>query len=139
MAICSGCGAEFPPVALVAGKCRDCHWRRPPEPPRGLVARYWWSGAFAVGAAAIWYFVQMGPVTAADKARYEPECERWISEEFGEGQRSRVVGSWKKRGMPVFEVFTPRGEGTSGSLHLCVVDKTRGVMTKPSAFDRSWR
>jgi hypothetical protein len=92
----------------------------------------------AIGAGIFWW-VQLGPVSAGDRARYEEECRDWISEEFAGGATAEVVASWKRRGQPVFQVATRSLGGTSRSLYLCVVDKRSNIMLKPSAFDTSWR
>lgn len=87
-------------------------------------------------------------VSEADTKEFGEPCRLWIAREFGDDdlptyteQMTQISDSWTKDGMLVFEVQTPSDIGkTSSNIYLCVVDKAKGSMFKPSAFDTpNWR
>lgn len=93
--------------------------------------------AFAAFAGAYYYHFHW--ISSADISLYRKECTRWISEEFAEGQPTRVLDFWKKKGRIVFEIAANRKDETGASVILCVVNPSNGQMLKPSVFDPSWR
>ena len=108
------------------------------EPAMDPSTRNYLIGAGSIlAAAALWYFTTH--ISTADALRYGEQCKKWISKEFEEGGETLVGGHWKKKGKMVFEILAPKVGTNSSSLYLCVVDKSKGTMLKPSAFDASWR
>lgn len=78
-------------------------------------------------------------ISPSDARSYGRECTDWISKNYGDGRKSEVFDSWKKRGNIVFEVGVPKEDNPSmASMYLCVVDPSKGTIMKPSAFDQSW-
>lgn len=92
--------------------------------------------------ASGWYILS-GPVSAADKRRYSPICEKWISDTMVDGGATQTVDTWKRRGRLVFAIVGDRTDRTgrvTKDISLCVVDKRAGTMIKPSVFElSSWR
>lgn len=86
-------------------------------------------------------------VSEADLKEFGESCKEWIAREFGDDDRpaytklmTNISDSWVKDGRLVFEVSTPSRSVSSQSMFLCVVDKEKGSMFKPSAFETaSWR
>jgi hypothetical protein len=86
-------------------------------------------------------------VSEADAKEFGDPCRAWIAREFGDKDSPALTlltttmsDSWTKNGMLVFEIATPSSLGSSSSMYLCVVDKEKGSMFKPSAFETSnWR
>lgn len=98
--------------------------------------RNWIIGGGIAIAAAAWYISSF--VTSADVRTYGSQCRDWISKDIADGAATSLGDHWKKRGKLVFEVLVPKKDKGSYSVYLCVVDKTKGTMVKPSAFDTSW-
>lgn len=100
----------------------------------------WALVSIIVAAALIGGFIYWnGPVSAGDRATYGPQCRDWISRTMADGRPARVVGAWRRRGHLVFAVTTQDRAGSFGSIDLCVIDRSRRNMQKPSIFDTSWR
>ncbi|MDF3606340.1 hypothetical protein PE067_09430 [Paracoccus sp. DMF-8] len=91
-----------------------------------------------VGAMAFWW-TQSSPIRSSEKSSYGKECEQWIAKRFADGERTRITDSWRKRGSPVFEIAVYDADKSYYSTYLCVVDKKKGTMKKPSVFDQSWK
>lgn len=86
-------------------------------------------------------------VSADDLKTFGEPCRMWIAREFGNKDApattlllTTIEDSWMKNGKLVFEVSTPSSLGSSASVFLCVVDKDKGSMFKPGAFETAtWR
>lgn len=86
-------------------------------------------------------------ISDEDKEEFGEPCRAWIAREFGDKDRptmtllgTTMADSWIKNGMLVFEIATPSRTGSTNSMFLCIVDKAKGSMFKPSAFETSsWR
>lgn len=86
-------------------------------------------------------------VSETDMQEFGETCRKWIAKEFGDDDLPSVTDmltvvsdAWMKDGFLVFEVATPSRTGSTSSMFLCVVDKEKGSMFKPSAFETAnWR
>lgn len=87
-------------------------------------------------------------VNEADLKEFGEPCRVWIAQQFGDkdlstyaSELTTISDSWMKDGMLVFEIATPTDiSSSSTSMFLCVVDKEKGSMFKPSAFETAnWR
>lgn len=100
----------------------------------------WVSFAVPVLVAGIFgYLYWNGPVSSSDHAAYGPQCRDWISRTMADGRPAHVVDAWRRRGHLVFAVTTQDRAGSFGSIDLCVIDRGRRNMQKPSILDTSWR
>jgi hypothetical protein len=87
-------------------------------------------------------------VNEADTKEFGEPCRVWIAKQFGDKDSptftkslTTISDSWLKDGKLVFEIATPTSiSRSSNSMFLCIVDKAKGSMFKPSAFETAnWR
>jgi hypothetical protein len=87
-------------------------------------------------------------VSEADIEEYGTPCKNWIAKNFSDNgskafaqAMAEIEDAWMKDGKYVFEVSFPTRMGAStNNILLCVFDKDKQSMFKPSAFDmNNWR
>lgn len=87
-------------------------------------------------------------VSDEDIKKYGEPCKDWIASNFGDDDypdytksMASIEDSWMKDGLYVFEIAFPSRMGASTStILLCIFDKEKQSMFKPSAYDmNNWR
>ena len=87
-------------------------------------------------------------VSEADVKQFGTPCKDWIATNFGDRDypdysrnSATIEDAWMKDGLYVFEIAFPADLGaTTRNVLLCVFDRDKQSMFKPSAFDmNNWR